>query len=134
MLAPDLEDLVISYLTASGLAPAAQIGFTMPPRPTYPFYLVHELGGGDDMVTEYPVVSIHCFAATRTVAAENARTLHKKMKDWTPLLAVQVSDGSYVSIDHLEVVERPHWEDYADDAIQRYCGRYHIDLRINQTT
>lgn len=134
MLAPDLEDLVISYLTSTGLAPAAQIQFEMPPRPTYPFFLVNDLSGGDDDVTEYPVVSIHCFASTRPAAATAGRELHTKMKALTPLLAIQISDGSYVSIDHLEVVERPHWEDYADDAISRYCGRYHIDLRVNQTT
>lgn len=106
----------------------------MPPRPPLPFILINRLTGGDDWVTDYPCVSIHCFNASRTLASDTARVMHKQMKDLDPRLPIQMSDGSYVSVDYVFVDEAPHWEFYEDNEIWRYCGRYHIDLRLNQTT
>jgi hypothetical protein len=131
VLAPDVEELVVSYLKASGLV---NVSAEMPPTPPLPFYLINRLDGGDDWVTEYPCVSIHCFDSTRTLASDAGRAMHKIMKNLTAKIPILMSDGSYVNVDYVYVVESPTWRPYEDKTIWRYCGRYHIDLRLNQTT
>lgn len=99
-----------------------------------PFYLVNRVTGGDDMVTDCPTVSVHAFNTTRTGASTSARTMHALMKQLTAQVPVLMSDASYVSVDAVYVMETPHWEDYGDKTIQRYCGRYRIELRCNLST
>lgn len=131
MLAPDVEELVVSYLRASGLS---NVSVIMPPDPPMPFFLVNRISGGDDWVTDYPCVSIHCFATSRTLASSAARQMHTLMKNLSAKTPIPMSNGNYASVDYVFVVETPAWEDYADKNIHRYCGRYHIDLRVNLTT
>lgn len=130
LLAPDVEELVVAYLSTQLSNVAVQMG----PSPTMPFYLVNRISGGDDDVTDRPAVSIHAFNTTRTAANTSARTMHALMKRLTAQVPVLMSDSTYASVDYVYVLESPHWEDYGDKAIQRYCGRYRIDLRCNLTT
>lgn len=130
VLSPDIEELIVSYLS-TGLS---NVSVEMPATPTYPFYLVNHLTGHDDYVTEYPVLSIHAFDTTRTAASDAARAMHKMMKDLTAKIPILMSDGSYVSVDYIYVIEAPHWEDYGDKEIHRYCGRYRVETRLNLTT
>lgn len=134
LIAADVEELLVQYLVAKGLGPATNVSTVMPTTPPLPFYLVNRLDGGDDMVTDYATVSIHAFNSTRTGASDAARTMNQIMKGLTAQVPVQMSDGSFVSIDYLDVIETPAWRFYEDTQIWRYCGRYHIDLRVNQTT
>ena len=135
MLAPDVEEMLVSYLTANGLA---NVSTVMPPLPVttmpLPFYLINKLDGHDDAVTEYPCVSIHCFNSTRTGASTAGRALHKLMKNLTAQVPIHMSDGSYASVDYVFVTEAPSWQHYEDASIWRFVGRYHIDLRVNKTT
>lgn len=98
-----------------------------------PFYLINRISGGDNMITEYPVVQIDCFDTTRTGASDAARAMHGLMKQLDARVTITVG-GTKASIDSIEVVEAPHWEDYGDDNLQRYCGRYRLDLRLKTTT
>jgi hypothetical protein len=104
------------------------------PIPTLPFYLITRLTGGDDNVTDSAAVSIHAFSTTRTSASSNARLMHARMKKLTPLVPILMSDGSYASVDYVTVIETPTWRDYADKQVQRYCGRYRIEVRCNRAT
>lgn len=129
MLAPDVEDFLINYL--SRLEPPGQVSFEMPAEPPMPFIVVTRLSGGDDYVTDESTVSIHAFHTSRALAAVEARRMHQLMKSLTPKLAVPLSDGTYASADYVYVLEAPAWRDYQDKTIWRYCGRYKVDLRLS---
>ena len=129
MLAPDIEDFLVNYLTP--LEPPGQVSFEMPTKPKMPFILVNRLDGGDNEVTEEATVSVHVFHTTRSLAAYEARRMHQQMKSLLPRTAVLMSDGSYASVDYVETVETPAWREYEDKTIWRYCGRYKIDLRLS---
>jgi hypothetical protein len=133
MLAPDLEELVCEYLS-----PLGNVSVELPPvgdpdNPiSFPFYLVLRLTGGDDMVTDYGTVSIQAFAGTRTAASDAARLMHNRMTNLTAKIPITVG-GQFVNVDYVETLESPHWEDYGDNTIQRYCARYRIDTRLKTT-
>lgn len=131
MIAADVEELVVAYLAQS----FANVGLDLPPEPPTPFYLVNALSGPGGWIDEKPVVSVHVFARTRTAAAEAARALALVMNPWTlnPMVPIAVSTGT-VGIDRLQVQERPSWQPYEDPNLQRYCARYKITLRVNQTS
>lgn len=131
MIAADVEELVVNYLGQH----FANVGVDMPPVPALPFYLVNRIAGGDDMVTDCATVSIHCFAATRTAASNAARAMHLLMNPFalTPKLNFTLSMGS-AYVDRVRTLETPAWRDYENPNLQRYCGRYLIDLRMNLTT
>lgn len=126
MLAPDIEELLVAWLS-----PVGACGTLMSTNPTMPFILVTRLSGGDDAVTEEATVSVHCFHNTRSLAAEYARQVHYRMKNLLPKTPILMSNGSYVSVDYVYVIEAPAWRDYEDKTLWRYCGRYRIDLRLN---
>ena len=129
MLAPDVENFLVQYL--SPLAPPGQVSIYMPPNPPMPFFLVNRISGGDDFVTDESTVSIHCFNTTRSLAAQSARRMHAMMKSLLASSpAVAMGDGSYANVDYVYVLETPAWQEYQDKTIWRYCGRYHVDLRL----
>ena len=133
MIAADCEELVVNYLSQT----FQNVGLDMPLSPPLPFYLVNMLPKSNaSWVTESNLVSVHVFAATRTAAAVAARELHKVMNPWvlTPKLSFTLSNGVTTGIDYFSIVEKPSWHDYDNPNLQRYCGRYCIDLRMNQTT
>jgi hypothetical protein len=131
MIAADVEELVVAYLSQT----FANVGVDMPPTPPLPFYLVNGITAPSDWVTEYDTVSIHAFAATRTAASSAGRALHNVMNPWvfTPKLGFDLSTGR-ASIDSLRIVEKPTWRNYENPNLQRYCGRYRIELRMNQSS
>lgn len=126
-MSPDIEELIAGYLTSScGLA---NVSVEMPASPPMPFYLITRISGPEDEVTDYPVVSIHAFDRDRTKASVAARVMHKHMTELSPKLAIEMTDGSYCSVDHVCCIEAPVWRDYADHELQRYCGRYRVATR-----
>lgn len=132
MIAADCEELVIKYLSQT----FSNVGLDMPTAPPLPYYLVNMLPKSNaSWVTESNLVSVHVFAATRTAAAVAARALHAVMNPWvfTPKLSFTLSTGP-ASIDSFCIVEKPAWHEYDNPNLQRYCGRYCIDLRMNQTS
>jgi len=133
MIAADCEELVVKYLSQT----FPNVGIDMPTTPPLPFYLVNMLPRSDaSWVTEHNLVSVHVFAATRTAAAVAARALHAVMNPWvfTPKLSFAMSNGTTTGIDYFSIVEKPTWRDYDNPNLQRYCGRYCIDLRMNQNS
>lgn len=130
MLAPDVEEFLVAYL--SPLQPLGSVSIEMPKEPPMPFILINRLSGGDDYVTDTGTVSIHCFSTSRSLAAYEARRMHLMMKSLHPRLSVALSGGVFASADYVEVIETPAWQDYQDNTIWRYCGRYKVDLRLSQ--
>lgn len=131
MIAADVEELVVAYLEQT----FPNVGVDMPTAPPLPFYLVNGITAPSDWVTEYDTVSVHAFAATRTAASDAGRALHRVMNPWTftPKLGFDLSSGR-TSIDLFCIVEKPVWRDYQNPNLQRYCGRYRIELRMNQSS
>lgn len=137
MIAADVEELVVTYLSQT----LANVGVEMPPTPPSPFYLVTRVAGGDDMITDHAVVSVHSFASgatpaqARTAASTAARQAHLLMNSFTftAKQSFTLSTGR-ASIDRIETVETYTWRDYQNPQLERYCARYRIDLRMNQTT
>lgn len=132
MIAADAEELVVQYLSQS----FANVGVEMPTSPPLPFYLVTRLPSPGDWITDCAILSIHCFASTRTAASDAARAMHKVMNPWvlTPKLAFTMSTGDTAFIDRLQILETPSWHSYENPNLQRYCGRYRIELRMNQSS
>jgi len=131
MIAPDVEELVVKYL--SQFFP--NVGIDMPSVPPTPFYLVTALASPSDWITQVSTVSVHAFATTHTGAAVAGRALHKVMNPWvfTPKLSFSLTSGT-VGIDRFEISEVPAWHSYEDPNLFRYCGRYRISLRVNQSS
>lgn len=132
MIAADAEELVVAYLNQS----FTNVGVDMPPtNPPLPFYLVNRIPSGSDWITDCAIISVHAFAATRTAASDAGRALNRVMNPWvfTPKLSFTLSTGP-ASIDRFQILEVPAWHDYEDPNLQRYCGRYRIELRMNQSS
>jgi hypothetical protein len=131
MIAADVEELVVTYLSQF----FSNVSVDMPSRPPLPFYLVTRLAGADDMITDCATVSVHAFAADMTAASDAARALHLKMNPWA-LTAKQGFDlnSGRAFIDRICTVETPAWRNYEDPNLKRYCGRYRIELRMNQSS
>jgi hypothetical protein len=135
LLPPDIEELTISYLVNIGgfSYVSSEIFDTSAGPPPLPFIVVNCIDGGDDMVSEYALLSIHTFHNNRTSASTLSRQIHNKMKNMISI-PILMSNSSYASIDNIEVREKPHWEDYGSKEIRRYCARYSIATRCNLTS
>ena len=123
--APHSEEFVIAYLKQW----LTNVRTEMPTNPPFPFYLVNRLSGGDDMISDYPTLSIHCFHTSRQLASDAADAMHAKMRTLTAKSGVLVRGVRY-GVDYIEVVETPMWVDYNDPNIKRYVGRYKFGLRL----
>lgn len=130
MIAADAEEFVVVYLSQF----FANVGVDMPSTPPLPFYLVTRLPSPSDMITDHALISVHAFAANRTAASDAGRALHRKMNPWTltSKIGLDLSTGRSF-IDGICILETPAYHDYEDPNLQRYCGRYRIDLRMNQS-
>lgn len=124
-VAVPVEQFVVAYLTPA----LTNVGIEMEANPPLPFFLVKRVAGLDDMVSDHPVVSVHCFAASRTAASDAAASMHALMKALTAKTSVVVGGISY-GVDYRRVEEVPRYEDYDDKNIRRYVGRYGLGLRL----
>ena len=125
-VAVQAEEFVVAYLTS--LFP--NVGVEMEASPPLPFYLVNRVTGHDDMISDYPVVSVHSFAASRTAASDAATAVHTEMKLLTAKTSVVVA-GSACGVDFLTVEDSPRHVDYDDKTVRRYVARYRFGLRLH---
>jgi hypothetical protein len=94
-----------------------------------PFVVVKRVTGGDDMISDYPLLSIHSFHTDYTSAKDLSLDVHKHMKDLTPKTSVVVNGVTY-GIDYRCVEEAPHEVDYDDKNLRRFVARYELVLRL----
>jgi hypothetical protein len=94
-----------------------------------PFIVVKRVTGGEDMISDYPVLSIHSFHEDYTSAKDLSIDVHTHMKALTPKTAVTVNGITY-NIDHRCVDESPHEVDYEDKTMRRFVARYELVLRL----
>ena len=127
----DIEDLVLAWLLPLAGSPTG-LGLERPDGAPLPFRLVTGLHTVDDcnLFAAESLVSVHTFAAKRTLAKRESRLTHRRML----VLAhdamgdVVMADGRLANVDYLEVAEAPHYEDYKTDTVKRYVARYVVGI------
>lgn len=125
-IAVQAERFVVAYL----LPLLTNVGVEFLEKDPLPFYKVTRVTGHDDMISDYPVISINTFATDRKTAGDNSMIAHGYMKALTPKVGVVV-DGITYGVDFLRCTETPRWVDYDDKTIRRYVGRYKLGLRLS---
>lgn len=124
---PDVEDVVVAWLTPLGTASVER-----PAGDDLPFFMVTRVDGDDDKVWDYAVVDVDVFAADRNTANLVARTAHRRMISVLPEDEITLSDGSKTGIDRIRTDHGPKYVDWDVDTMQRYVSRYFIDLRFDR--
>src|SRR5258705_10214269 len=123
-IAPDVEDLVVAWLT-----PLGPTSVERPAGAALPYRMVNRVAGADDIyiASDDPVVSVHTFAATRTAAKTAARITHQRMFVLAnnPMTNVVMPSG-IGNVEYLETFEGPYWVDYLDKTVSRYVARYRL--------
>jgi len=104
-----------------------------PEKTGEPFFLVRRITGGDDKITDCPVVSIHTFHTDMESAEDAAFQCHDLMLALNAKTVVNVESGSF-NVDLCETVESPKWVDYENDNLERYVARYRLYLRLDTGT
>lgn len=126
--AEDVEELMVAWLATLG-----RTAIERRANDPLPFRMVRRVAGGEnvDEFADYPVVSVHTFAArTDPVAArDEAKATHDRMLllGLDPSQNIELSDGRLANVDYLEVVEAPIWVYFADNVLRK-VGRYQIGL------
>lgn len=98
-----------------------------------PYRMVNRITGSDDLITDYPVISVHTFAATETDAQREADKTHRRMLLLAddPLLDITMADASLANCEWLETLEGPHPEPYsAESVVTRLVARYQLGLHF----
>ncbi|MCV7208413.1 hypothetical protein [Mycolicibacterium canariasense] len=133
----DVEEALVAYL--SGLRRTA-IG-RRPARDPLPMNLVRNIPGGTERA-EYglsdQLVSVRTLCDKNLgekAAMENSADTH----EWMLTLAreqvdIHIPGGRIVNFDYVNVVESPHWIDFADDQVLCRLARYSIGLSYVRTT
>lgn len=96
-----------------------------------PFIKICRATGPETDITDFAVVDIEVFDRDRDVAGDTADDMHDLIVKWTPRDTVTYGGKNY-GIDKRETLEKPFWLDYQDDNLQRYVGRYRIQLRVKK--
>ena len=102
-----------------------------------PFRMVAHVAGTEnvDEGTAAPVVSIHTMtekALGRANLRIETRTTHSRvLRLGTHCDPIQLTDGRWVGVDYVDVVESPLYLPYGDDLILRKVGRYELGLTYN---
>jgi hypothetical protein len=135
----DIEDVVIAYLVAQGIAPATQVSARMAESPTFPFILVQRVAGGDDYLVDHSTVQVDSFHQTQTLASDTARAVHHVMRQLRAKTPVTMPDSSVVIPYGVTTTERTpiymEWEPEGGGAtLDRYVARYLIPLRLPSIT
>jgi hypothetical protein len=120
---PDIEALLIRAL--SGVGGAHRVATNLPAdlSGNLPLIQVTRVGGADDHLSDYPVVDLDCFAATRYAAGQLAATVREAV------LGLRHTDVGGLLVDAVDTTAGPIWVDYADATVQRYVLTVEITIR-----
>jgi hypothetical protein len=124
-VAVDAERFVMAYLGQWYTDMGAEKTLEDPPR----FVVVKRVTGAEDMISDYPILSVHSFNADYTSAKDLSLEVHAHMKALTPKTEVVVNGITY-GVDHRCVEEAPHEVDYDDKNLRRFVARYELGLRL----
>lgn len=102
-----------------------------------PYFMVRRITGGTDLITDYPLMRVHTFAASYTEASHKAWDAHRRMLMLAndPLLDVTMPDGSLANCEWLCADEGPHEEPYAaESVVTRFIAEYTLGLHFGRIT
>lgn len=122
----DIEELLVTYLQP--VSPG-NVAVEMPTTPTLPFVLIERVAGGDDKVTDRPIVDVHVFHTTRAQSSATAAQMHTLMHALNAKVPVAISTGTK-TIDRCLCIHGPSYVKYEDENLRRYVGRYEIESRL----
>lgn len=113
------QDAVSAHRWAAGMA--------------LPYRAVTRVDGGDDQITDFPVIRVHTFAADYTTAAREADRTHRRMLILAedPLYDVTMPGNITANCAGLSVIRGPHEVDYASSSVvTRFVSEYIPALRF----
>jgi len=119
----DVEAVLVTFL--SSVPGVADVSVEMSNQPSLPFVRVSRVTGGDDYITDRPVIYVETFAADRQTSSDIARRIDQKMHH----LRHTVVGG--VLIDHCETINGPFWSNYQDENMERHIASYTVHSRFN---
>ena len=128
---PNSEVFVIAWLLP--LAGAGGVGSKLwtagMPKP---YRAVRRVTGADDLISDYPVMRVHTFAATYSLAATEADKTHRRMLLLAEDPLSDVSIGSATAnCEWLKTDEGPREEPYgAESAVIRFVAEYCLGLHF----
>ena len=122
----DIEEFLVVYLQS--VSPG-NVAVDMPTLPTLPFVLIGRVAGGDDRITDRPIVDIHVFHSTRALSSTAATQMFELMHALTPQIAVAITAGT-VRIDRCITLHGPSYLQYEDENLKRYVSRFEIESRL----
>lgn len=128
---PDGVELLVTWLAPldGDVGPQRYAGQSLPYR-----WVSDAPGGSDDKVAARMTFSVHTFGDEYWSARAQAMLTHRRMLALGPPLAAQqrvsLASGSTVFVDGVEVDETPSWQDYGENGVHRFVGRYALMLRL----
>jgi len=130
--AEDAVEIMIAWLLPLGRTAEERVTGDV-----LPFRMVAHVAGTEDVDagTAAPIVSVHTMTAKslgRTNLKTETRTTHKRLirlGNYSDPL--QLTDGRWVGVDYVDVIESPLYLPYGDDLILRKVGRYELGLTYN---
>lgn len=94
-----------------------------------PSWMTNEVTATEDQYQSeaFPLVSVHVFGSSKAMVVSEAVLMHRRMGVlvYNSNTVVTLPDSSVAVVAWCEVVERPHWEFYAD-TILRKVGTYRL--------
>ena len=127
--APNAVDVVISWLRPRGQPCYA----TRKQGAPLPYRLVTRVAGSDaELYADDAVISVHTFADTYTDASDYADAGHVQMLSLAndPSQSITLSDSSVMSVQYLDVVQKPIHLDYEEPDVYRFVARYKVGIAL----
>lgn len=113
----DGTELLITWLK-----PIGEVRTKKPIGAPIPFHLVRRIGGGETLITDKGLYSIHTWAEDHAPA----KAVHDKLMYLANHRYLNIAMGQ--GIDSIECTEKPHEVDVAGN-IRHYVGTYRVDVR-----
>jgi hypothetical protein len=128
--APNAEAFVRAWLLPLATDPALVGSARWQAGMGLPYRSVTRLGGPSTLISDFPVVRVHTFAATYTDASREADRTHRRML----LLARDLGDVTVAlataNCSSVEMLTAPREEPYgAESVVRRFISEYALELR-----
>lgn len=99
-----------------------------------PYRLVNRIDGPSDLISDFPTMRVHTFAADYTAASREAERTHRRML----LLAQDLPDvtlggGVVASCAWCATNFAPREESYGAESVIRFVAEYALELRFTTT-
>ncbi len=123
---PNPPRLLANLLVQAGLIAAGRVGTDTPATmdsTTLPFIRIRRVGGGDDGISDLPVVDVEVFHST----AATGESLAEAVRQW--LTAGAVPYSTLGVIDRVEVLTGPQELPWTDARIRRFGATYRLTAR-----